>query len=48
MVDNSELLQRIEKLEKQVELLQAEITAIKSIEVSEKAREQILSKICYK
>lgn len=41
MVDNSELLQRIEKLEKQVELLQAEITAIKSIEVSEKAHEQI-------
>lgn len=41
MVDNSELSQRIEKLEKQVELLQAEITAIKNIEVSEKAREQI-------
>lgn len=41
MVDNSELLQRIEKLEKQVELLQAEITVIKNIEVSEKAREQI-------
>ncbi len=41
MVDNSEFLQRIEKLEKQVELLRAEITAIKNIEVSEKAREQI-------
>lgn len=41
MVDNTELLQRIEKLEKQVELLQAEITAMKNIEVSEKAREQI-------
>ena len=41
MVDNAEFLKRIEKLEKQVELLQAEITAIKNIEVSEKAREQI-------
>ena len=40
-MDNTELLERIEKLEKQVELLQAEITAIKNIEVSEKAREQI-------
>lgn len=38
---NTELTKRIEKLEKQVELLQAEIIAIKNIEVSEKAQEQI-------
>ncbi len=40
-MDNIEILQRIEKLEKQVELLQVEINAIKSIDVSEKTREQI-------
>ncbi len=40
-MDNSDLLKRIEKLEKQVELLQSEISVIKNIEVSEKARELI-------
>lgn len=40
-MDNTELVQRIEKLAKQVELLQAEINAIKNIELSERTRETI-------
>ena len=45
-MDENILLKRIEKLEKQVELLQLEISAIKSIEVSEKAQKQIEKKKC--
>lgn len=40
-MDNTELVQRIEKLEKQVELLQTEINAIKNIELSERTRKTI-------